>query len=173
MKNNFMLPSNSSAPQQSNKGSTLMEINGQKTAYGFVGGINGQSLNAQAMGITLQGQNPKGMSSKAHLNQNIKNGIIHIQNNQQNVPMNKRVFSANRASSMNTSGHPNQHISMQQRRRQQAALNKKDGNYQKMVNKTALSHGSASSAHIGLDHPGHPGVHHLQGSKHFQRNPKN
>lgn len=52
-------------------------------------------------------------------------------------------------------------------------MNKKDGNYQNIVNKTALSHGSASSAHIGLDHQGHHGVNQLQGSKNFQRNMKN
>ena len=49
---------------------------GQKTAYGFVGGINGQSLNTMAM----QGQKRTG---------------------NQNVPLNKRVFSANRAQSLN------------------------------------------------------------------------
>lgn len=41
MNNNYMLPNNQSAPQHSNKGSALVEYNGQKTAYGFVGGING------------------------------------------------------------------------------------------------------------------------------------
>jgi hypothetical protein len=90
------------------------------------------------------------LNSKPNLNQNIKNGIIHIQNNQ-NVPINKRVFSANRASSLNMSGQHNQHISMQQRRRQQAQMGKKESNYQNVANKTALSHGSASSAHLGLD----------------------
>lgn len=78
--------------------------------------------------------------------------------NNQNVAMNKRVFSANRASSLNQSnnavGHP---ISMQQRRRQQAVLIKKDVNYQGIGNKTALSHGSASSAHINYD-PVHHGM---------------
>lgn len=144
--NNFMV----SGPPSANANAKV-EMMGQKTAYGYVGGINGQGLNAQGV-LTISGQNSKVVANKSNVTTNVQNGIISIQNNT-NIPINKRVFSANRASSLNNQqnsnggiGYP---ISMQQRRRQQAVLMKKEGNY--FVNKTALSHGSASSQHIGID----------------------
>ena len=85
-------------------------IGGQKTAYGYVGGVNGQGMNT----VNGPGSNKKGsFGSKGNLH------AIQIQGSNSMVPANKRVYSANRAQSLNTSGTQiNSQISMQQRRRQ-------------------------------------------------------
>lgn len=135
LNNNFMIVNgnNSSSNQnnvngiQSGVGSVAL---GQKTAYGFVGGINGQGLatvTSQAnLGSNLQGsftnqsKQNRNMSSKRVAQNN--NGLIQTQNasqgqsagygqiltephnaNDGGIPLNKRVLSANRANSLNAS----------------------------------------------------------------------
>ena len=55
---------------------------GQKTAYGFVGGISGQGLNTMTVGSssgpigTSQMKQNRNMSSKQNLQQNMQNNII-------------------------------------------------------------------------------------------------
>jgi len=65
MNNNFMVTGNNPM--------------GQKTAYGFVGGINGQSLNTMTVGSSIASVNKKrGVGSKGNLHSNVQNGIIHL-----------------------------------------------------------------------------------------------